>query len=59
VAADWARRSEDQGQENNLVEKTLGDATARLGAGSIVVLSDQPLELFEDSSTGTDSIPNL
>ena len=58
-AADRAGRREDQSQSDNLVDKELRDASADLGAHSIGGLFDPVRALFEDSSTGTVSIPSL
>jgi hypothetical protein len=41
------------------VEKQPQEPSATLWRGSIDSLSDQPPRLFQDSSTGTDSIPSL
>jgi hypothetical protein len=41
------------------VEKALYRPSPDVGAGSIGGLFDSVLALFEDSSTGTDSIPSL
>ena len=59
LMADRARGSEDQGQANNLVENAMRYASAALGTGSTGSLSEPREQLFEDSSTGTDSIPKL
>lgn len=59
LAADGTTGSEDQGQSNNLVEKREREASADMGTYSIGPLFDVKAVPFDDSSTGTISIPRL
>jgi hypothetical protein len=59
LAPNCAGGGEKQRQKMNLVEKPLRKGSAAMGAGSIAVLSDHRFVPFEDSSTGTKSIPKL
>ena len=44
---------------NNLVEKRRTKASPRLGTASTGDFQDTPRKAFEDSSTGTESVPSL
>ena len=59
VPADWTGRSKDQGQLNNLVEKPRTKGSAVLGSASTGDFRGPVRETFEDSSTGTKTIPKL
>ena len=59
LAADRAGRGKDQGQSNNLVEKRRTNASPTLGTGSTGNFGQPRRIAFEDSSTGTNSIPSL
>jgi hypothetical protein len=59
LMTDRTGRGEDQWQLNNLVEKWPRNATANRGTVSIELSSEVRVAGFEDSSTGTNSIPKL
>jgi hypothetical protein len=59
LAADRAGRGKDQSQKNNLVEKPRRTASAVLGSSSIDDFHAASKLLFNNPSTGTDSIPRL
>ena len=65
VPADWTRRrialveARIRAKQNNLVEKDRTNASPGLGTGSTGHLSGAERASFEQSSTGTESIPSL
>jgi len=59
VPADRAGRGKDQAQRNNLVEKLRTKGSAALGSASTGNFTSPRGSLFEDSSTGTKTIPKL
>src|SRR6185295_664259 len=59
LAANGAGRSENQGQQNNLVEKGAPTTSAALGTRPTRVPFHSRRALSKDSSTGTESIPSL
>ena len=60
LPADRAGGSENQGHDDNLVEKDGAEPSAEMGTRSIGELVRQLAHrTFDDSSTGTESIPSL
>jgi hypothetical protein len=59
LAPDRTGRGKDQGQSDNLVEKSLREASASMGIHSTGALSGLAVLLFDNSSTGIVSIPSL
>ena len=57
LAANDARRGEDQGQTDNLVEKRWRRRSANMGMHSIGTLFGTALRLFDNPSTGGEFDP--